>query len=558
MLIDSGLRGLKLSLAGAQTNIKRIPTHRLSYNTADVPPELWALIVSFASRQSLARLCSVSHRFCSAFSTLLYANTVDHPLTASQSARLIETLSDDKTSLKLHPATLIRDLGLTSTDGAGTRVFLGETRLLIKALKNLELTPLSTSGLRALHWSLGAGVDELGRILGAPGNFPHLRELIVSSDGSNHNFNFVQIPELEVLGLEINFKSLIENFNYHTWDDTGDKLCFKLAGAMQMLPCSSPLLHTLKFKLIIPFDDDAFPHSGYSDLFDAINAIHLPLLATLDLHVDLSLFPNGINTSGFGFPSTDFSVFLGSHPNLLDVNLSAPETKLTEKPAFLPGLRSFQGSFRHAVSICACPRQLQKLVLEFVHPSVCTLSPLPSFSVLPLASCLSLTHLRVFAVDAVGSTMKTTNQLSPTPFRNLVSSFPNLTHLDVCINQRMTEYCGTLILLTKLQTLRLQEYRTRQLGPSHWPARLVFPPSDYILEFALFLPCMPQLAFIEIDLLADTYVDSEEFGFSRMCAQPEMRAEYDFSVIRSVNGDDVYVVLDRARVVDSYSSKLDR
>ncbi|KAJ6554589.1 hypothetical protein B0H19DRAFT_1154165 [Mycena capillaripes] len=192
------------------------PDDELSYSTADVPLELWTIIASFASRQCLARLCSVSHRFRSAFSLLLYANTVDHPLTASQSTHLIETLSNEKTSLKPHPATLIRDLGLT--DGVDAQAFKGKTKSLTKALKNLEFAFL---GLRVLHWSLTAGVDELGKILGAPGKFPQLKELAVSCDGSNNNFNFVHIPGLEVLGLEIDLTSVMNTY----CNDTGPKLC---------------------------------------------------------------------------------------------------------------------------------------------------------------------------------------------------------------------------------------------------------------------------------------------------------------------------------------------
>ncbi|KAJ7655368.1 hypothetical protein B0H17DRAFT_1099102 [Mycena rosella] len=62
-------------------------------------PELWMIIASFASRQSLARLCSVSHRFHSTFSALLYANVVDPPLTSGQSARLVRTPNDAQTNV---------------------------------------------------------------------------------------------------------------------------------------------------------------------------------------------------------------------------------------------------------------------------------------------------------------------------------------------------------------------------------------------------------------------------------------------------------------------------
>ncbi|KAJ7935245.1 hypothetical protein B0H13DRAFT_2473257 [Mycena leptocephala] len=165
---------------GSLTASNRIPLdHELSYNTADVPPELWTIVASFASRQSLGRLCSVSHRFYSLFSALLYANTVDPPLTCPQSWRLINTLSNKKSeSSKPHPATLIRHLGLK--ERAGTQHPEQKTKNLIKAFKNLELSSRRSAGsaLRTLHWSLATGVDELGKILG---KFRHLKELVVST-----------------------------------------------------------------------------------------------------------------------------------------------------------------------------------------------------------------------------------------------------------------------------------------------------------------------------------------------------------------------------------------
>jgi hypothetical protein len=79
-------------------------------------------------------------------------------------------------------------LGLT--DGIAIKTFSGETKL-IKALENLHNMSRCTMGsaIRALHWSLETGVDELGKILGVPGRYPHLKELVVSVNGTNKNFN---------------------------------------------------------------------------------------------------------------------------------------------------------------------------------------------------------------------------------------------------------------------------------------------------------------------------------------------------------------------------------
>ncbi|KAF8150469.1 hypothetical protein K438DRAFT_1988428 [Mycena galopus ATCC 62051] len=177
---------------------------------------------------------------------------------------------------------------------------------------------------------------------------------------------------------------------------------------------------------------------------------------------------------------------------------------------------------------------------------------MPSFHIVPLPSDSSLTHLRVFAVEDDGKPIKMTSGLTPRSFHQLVSSFPNLTHLDVAISERMTKYHNHLSLLTELRSLRVQEYRTRRIGPPSWPARLVFPPEAYIREFELFLPSLPQLAHIEIRLFGDTYedyFDLDDFEFREM--RPELNVEYSFSVLCPSSG--AQIVLDFACVEDSYS-----
>lgn len=169
-----------------------------SQTIPDVAPELWAIIASFSSRQSLAHLCSVSHHFYSTFSRTLYEDIIAPPLTSSQSSLLVKTLSDAQThSWKPHPATLIRQLGLTNVEHSRfrpTQISKAQVQVSTDSLKNLyRLAPQDEftrgSVLRSLHWGLAAGLDELGQILGTQGHFPKLRELSVVSNGTNNNFN---------------------------------------------------------------------------------------------------------------------------------------------------------------------------------------------------------------------------------------------------------------------------------------------------------------------------------------------------------------------------------
>ncbi|KAJ7736916.1 hypothetical protein B0H16DRAFT_1573065 [Mycena metata] len=165
--------------------------------------------------------------------------------------------------------------------------------------------------------------------------------------------------------------------------------------------------------------------------------------------------------------------------------------------------------------------------------------------------------------------MKMTTELSPSSFHKIVRSFPNLKHLDIRTSQRMNKYSQDLVLLTKLEHLRLQQYRTRRLGPPSWPARLIFPPTEYTSELDLLLPFLPHLACIEICISADIYPasapscwdsDSEsdwewdsELDFQLVRSPPGIKVDYSFSVMRRSSG--AYVVLQNAQVTDSYSKQ---
>ncbi|KAJ7655698.1 hypothetical protein DFH06DRAFT_1298530 [Mycena polygramma] len=422
----------------------------------------------------------------------------------------MRTLCSKKTLMQPY---LIRRLALTdggqsSTDSVNAEA---QRKTAISLLRNLY-TPNPDSGtakgsaLRVLHWNMATGLEKLGDILGASDNFPNLSELAVSCNNTNSNFKFIQVKGLEVLRLSF-------SFYFYGLEDVGDNMCHRLEQAMQMLPVTSPLLHTLQLKLQTPYDEDTFPHSGLSALVSAINLIRLPVLATVNIAVDLTPefmeeFDDLDDVPGF---DTDFAPFLAAHPNLVDLTLSAEGTQLTEDITFLPRLRSFKGSFEDSVIICA---------------------PKP-------------------------------NELSPAAFAQLVSSFPNLTHVDVCLAAPMSEYRKHLSSLGSLQYLRLQEYRTTRNSSGNVAA--IFPSTDYIREIGFLLPYLTQLERIEIHLFAD-HVSSRHYDEEDGCdsdydsaeescpccrrgllmGPSDMEAEYLFSTVRN-SGGDAHVVLDNAR-----------
>ncbi|KAJ7655699.1 hypothetical protein DFH06DRAFT_1132784 [Mycena polygramma] len=347
-------------------------------NFLDVPPELCAIIAHFASRQSLAVLCSVSRRLCSVFSSLLYANTIDPPLESAQFSQLMKTLSNPQTlNWKHHPAVFIRHLRLTDCGGRRLTNVESQAELSFDVLRNTyRLIPRSEhftgSALRSLHWNLAAGLDELEQIIGAPGQFPNLKKLVVSCNGQGSDFSL----------------KLKMSFNLYT-----------------------------------------FPFLERDTLLGAMNLIHFPFLTTLCLSVDF--YPDEDDIDEDRLPTMDFSPFLAAHPTLVALSLSAHGTRLTQDAAFLPRVRSFKGSFEDSAVICAHPtRHLDQLVLTLLHKS--HFEP-PSFYTDPLPVQTSLSKLQVLAVDAGGSAVKMTNELSPASLVHLVKSFPNLLHVDICI-----------------------------------------------------------------------------------------------------------------------------
>ncbi|KAJ7188815.1 hypothetical protein C8R46DRAFT_30607 [Mycena filopes] len=528
-----------------------------NYDVSEVPPELWAHVSTFASRQSIARLCTTSRYFHSLFSPLLYENIIDPPLDHAKSSALITALSGpQRSNSQPHPAARIRQLRLTDAGRfPGRDTIELERAPVIRLLRNMWAGPQGqqlTNGsvLRALHWHLAAGLDDLGRILGVPGRFPNLNELVVSTSGTNNNFNFIQIGGLEILGLTLDLD--VDDNDY----DYGNKLCYKLAEALQTLPLSSSRLHTLRLEVEIGFAEDDFPFSGFEDLVDAINLVHLPQLTTLYLLVEAIPSPDYyLDGPPDYMPRADLSSFLDSHTALSDVTMKASGTKLKEDSSFLPCLHWFNGSFEDAALICAAPRRLEKLVLNFVNKDW---FGYPTFRTVPFGTHLSLTSLCIRALDRNGSAQKLTNELSPASLAQLAASFPNLNHLDICLSEQMIKYRKTISTLAKLESLSIREYRTTTCthfecypgekcpGPKR-SATKVFPRGEYIKELTLLLPALTNLGPIEVTILGDhiyEFDDNEDVLYE----SAPMEVNYHFSVVRR-STTDAEIVLKEARVV---------
>ncbi|KAJ7032783.1 hypothetical protein C8F04DRAFT_1106529, partial [Mycena alexandri] len=165
------------------------------------------------------------------------------------------------------------------------------------------------------------------------------------------------------------------------------------------------------------------------------------------------------------------------------------------------------------------------------------------------------TKLTVRAVDATGQVVKMTNELSSSSLARLVSAFPNLTHLDVCLSRRISNYRKSLIRLTHLQSLRVQEYRKTSAG--RWnPVTAIFPAAEYTNELRRLAPSLSQLTTVEFSVLGDNVDEGEGSSHcacggdcEQMDSPPEMTVDYRFSVVRT--SSEVSFVLRDTHVCDA-------
>ncbi|KAJ7219622.1 hypothetical protein C8J57DRAFT_1254497 [Mycena rebaudengoi] len=439
----------------------------------NLPPELWANIASFSSRPTIGSLSLVSRTFNSVFSPHLYSNLLKPRLT---SALLLQALRREPSSLPglYHPASLIRKLGVIDDCSVRTPA-QSQTEPFVHALNNLRLLPLSdergSSVLRVLHWGIEAGIDELGRILGSPGSFPHLREL------------FIQVPGLKVLG----FKVVRGNFR------TG----------LLFIEKREDLIRNL---LMLSFNywEEVFPQGPYRELVAAINLIRLPYLRSLKLEITCNtddLFDGYFDSAceHFGIPPTDLSTFLAAHPSIsyLCCGLS-PVPQTTVKS--LKRLRSFTGSFQHSCIISSEDSKVQRVALTFQEHDY-TDQKLWIEST-PPTSHPSVTSVTIHAVDKYGDLLKYPCLLDSKFYSRLASSFPSITHLDIVLGQRLKHFRESIISLPDLEYLSVQEYRI-QYGQNKINPVDAFPANKYILQLNALLSALTSLDEIDVCILAD-------------------------------------------------------
>ncbi|KAJ6554025.1 hypothetical protein DFH09DRAFT_1318684 [Mycena vulgaris] len=457
----------------------------------DVPPEIWALVVPLAGRQSLGRLCAVSHEFDSIFSPLLYSMTNSPPLTGTQSTLLIKTLAEAHTSsLSPHPAPSIQNIALSDWQGISTLQCLA-------ALKNLCKLPVGGrpmrgSALRTLQRTL-PGITKLGVLLRKPGNFPHLKEISVECTKKRTRFDFMQIPNLEDIKFSLTLyamrtfcsprytakarSTMNSSGEYEPWRQS-----WKAFGkALSNLSSTSPLLRTLNLKLRVYAGGNDSTKSlawdTYTDLMTTINQMRFPALDSINLPIRLSMVGHG--------PLIDFSPFMLGHPSLTNVTLNVDGMRHSESldMVFLPRLRSFTGSLEQCATMSARTRELEHLTIKLPLPRDLvriTDSSLMTTKLFPSTVGPTLTHLNVyaFAEDNVVRVRYSHDELSALSLNCLVLAFPNITHLDIFLGEQMIKYLDSFAALPGLEYLCIRECRVVEWELRHDPPTSIFPPRN--------------------------------------------------------------------------------
>ncbi|KAJ7072738.1 hypothetical protein C8F01DRAFT_258948 [Mycena amicta] len=331
-----------------------------------------------------------------------------------------------------------------------------------------------------------------------------------------------------------------------------------------MLPTTSPALSTLRLKLDLWFYE--LPFNGCSDFTDAMQYVQFPALETLDFYV---AFRTDQDYGGDEDESEemDFTPFLLSHPKIVDLSLWAIGTDLLDDMPLFANLRAFKGAPADIAPLLTHqPKQLESLHITLVHrPEYNS----PSFYIPELPTHTGLTKLTVTATKADGSTLKHPDEIAPTTLASLASSFPNLKYLDICLSNPLSDYVAALSLLKKLETLRIREYRRKQVPPRKLLAN-VFPYTRFSKPIWKHLVhALAHLTSVELFIFADDrapahtrvgrcacghcysyYLEDVDEEEEEQLEPAKIEIEYSFGIARPALGEP-RVVLERSNFRDT-------
>ncbi|KAJ7232129.1 hypothetical protein C8J57DRAFT_1250781 [Mycena rebaudengoi] len=420
----------------------------------NIPLEISGLISSSCPRSTIASLCGVSQAFHATFIQDLYQELIDPPLDFYSSLRLMDSISDADI---LHPAHMILKL---SMDTASNKLQLrddeeqefGENTwnlddeiaatALLK-LYNLLPQPQKQSGLplRVLHVQSPGGICHLGNTLSQSHIFSNLKELVITTQriASDCQMEFFKLLNLKTLGFSMIFEGdLVEASDI-----------IKLGEGLKMLSGSS-FLQALDLRLWCNFCDDDIQAAYRENIVDTLNTIYIPHLESFKMSESCE---------------TDICVQL-----------------------------SAQG------------RRLDKLGLTFLYEgNLNETEESPTLDKLTSGSYLFLTTLDLHGLDADMWAVEIPKLRYPASahlFPSLASAFPNVVNLNIELGGCLAHYSEFIVSMTKLECLRVQEYR---LHFSMEPKAVteLFPVGEYTCQIRELHLQLPRLASVTIYFLGD-------------------------------------------------------
>jgi hypothetical protein len=212
------------------------------------------------------------------------------------------------------------------------------------------------------------------------------------------------------------------------------KNCYKLSEALQMLPFSSPHLHTFQLKIRFEYCREAFPEEAYLDLLATVNLIRLPHLRSLHLSITCDANDDCFH---WDMSPANLSNLLAVHPTIVDLSFDgcglAPITKTIAQS--LTKLQSFTGSFEHSCIISVENSNVQRVVLIFREDLENDQSLLVEAT--PPTRFGSVTQVTIRAVNEYGDLLKYPEHLKSQFYSRLASSFPNITYFDIVLSQQL-------------------------------------------------------------------------------------------------------------------------
>ncbi|KAJ7233255.1 hypothetical protein C8J57DRAFT_1250109 [Mycena rebaudengoi] len=355
-------------------------------------------------------------------------------------------------------------------------------------LYNLLPQPQKQSGLplRVLHVQSPGGICHLGNTLSQSHIFSNLKELVITTQriASDCQMEFFKLPNLKTLGFSMIFEGdLVEASDI-----------IKLGEGLKMLSGSS-FLQALDLRLWCNFCDDDIQEAYRENIVDTLNTIYIPHLESFKMSE--SCMPGCGNGPSDHHDMTNIFSFLEAHPTLSHLTLDVRGTVIPESSQVLPQLHSFTGETDICVQLSAQGRRLDKLGLTFLYEgNLSETEESPTLDKLTSGNYLFLTTLDLHGLDAdmwAVEIPKLRYPASANLFPSLASAFPNVVNLNIELGGCLAHYSEFIVSMTKLECLRVQEYR---LHFSMEPKAVteLFPVGEYTCQIRELHLQLPRLA----------------------------------------------------------------